>query len=136
LEVGSRRYRLVQNVARLCLDMGAQVVAEGIETIEELQAVLEAGIHFGQGYLFGLPAPEPSPPVWPLPTNRPVPPDDPVARLGIVVRCIENEDLQPFLDRRRRHHDPQPEPNLNAVLSHMLERANAFVPSAAGTIFL
>lgn len=136
LKVGSRRFRLVQNVARLCLDMGAQVVAEGIETVEELEAVLEAGIHFGQGYLFGRPAPEPPLPVWPLPTQKRVPSDDPVARLGIVVRCIENNQLQPFLDRRRRHTDPQPEPNLNAILSHMLERANAFVPSAAGTIFL
>jgi EAL domain-containing protein (putative c-di-GMP-specific phosphodiesterase class I) len=33
------------------------VVAEGIETAEELQALVELGCEFGQGYLLGRPAP-------------------------------------------------------------------------------
>jgi EAL domain-containing protein (putative c-di-GMP-specific phosphodiesterase class I) len=32
------------------------VVAEGIETVDELQAVIAAGAHFGQGYLLARPA--------------------------------------------------------------------------------
>jgi EAL domain-containing protein (putative c-di-GMP-specific phosphodiesterase class I) len=43
------------------------VVAEGIETEEELSAVIDTGAHYGQGYLFARPAfpiPKPS---WPMP---------------------------------------------------------------------
>lgn len=34
-----------------------QVVAEGIETAEELQALRELGCEYGQGFLLGRPAP-------------------------------------------------------------------------------
>jgi diguanylate cyclase (GGDEF)-like protein len=37
--------------------LGMQVVAEGIETQEELDALLAMGCEFGQGYLLGRPAP-------------------------------------------------------------------------------
>jgi len=33
--------------------IGAEVIAEGIETEEELRVVKELGIRFGQGYIFG-----------------------------------------------------------------------------------
>jgi EAL domain-containing protein (putative c-di-GMP-specific phosphodiesterase class I) len=33
------------------------VVAEGIEAPEEEEVLLELGVHFGQGYLFGKPRP-------------------------------------------------------------------------------
>jgi EAL domain-containing protein (putative c-di-GMP-specific phosphodiesterase class I) len=33
--------------------IGADVIAEGIETHEELRVVRELGIRFGQGYVFG-----------------------------------------------------------------------------------
>lgn len=52
---GSRQYRLVEHIIRLCEDLGAKVVAEGIETIVELDAVMAAGAHFGQGYLLARP---------------------------------------------------------------------------------
>jgi EAL domain-containing protein (putative c-di-GMP-specific phosphodiesterase class I) len=45
--------------------MGAQVVAEGIETIEELCAVIDTGAHFGQGYLLARPTFPPPEPTWP-----------------------------------------------------------------------
>ena len=41
------------------------MVAEGIETVEELDAVREAGAHFGQGYLLARPASPPPPVNWP-----------------------------------------------------------------------
>ena len=61
----SRQHRLVKQLVRLCTEMGARVVAEGIETTEELNAVLDAGVHYGQGFLLARPAfPAPNP-VWP-----------------------------------------------------------------------
>jgi EAL domain-containing protein (putative c-di-GMP-specific phosphodiesterase class I) len=57
--------RLVKSIVKLCTDMGALVVAEGIETEGELSAVTETRAHYGQGYLLARPA-YPIPPVhWP-----------------------------------------------------------------------
>jgi EAL domain-containing protein (putative c-di-GMP-specific phosphodiesterase class I) len=54
----TRLYRLVCSLVKLCTDLGAQVVGEGIETEEELRAVIDAGVHFGQGYYLQRPSPE------------------------------------------------------------------------------
>lgn len=62
---GSRLYRLMRSLVRLCKEMGAQVVAEGIETVDELAAVETARVDFAQGYLLarpGLPLPQAT---WP-----------------------------------------------------------------------
>lgn len=56
LKIGSRLFKLVSSIVVLCRDLGAMVVAEGIETVDELQAVIAAGAHFGQGYLLARPA--------------------------------------------------------------------------------
>jgi len=56
LQIGSRLFKLVSAIVVLCRDLGALVVAEGIETDEELAAVIAAGAHFGQGYLLARPA--------------------------------------------------------------------------------
>jgi len=53
---GTRQFDLVASIVRLCVDMGAKVVAEGIESQEELFAVVAAGAHYGQGYLLARPA--------------------------------------------------------------------------------
>jgi EAL domain-containing protein (putative c-di-GMP-specific phosphodiesterase class I) len=60
-----RRFRLVKSIVSLCTDMGAKVVAEGVETVEEMEASIEAGAHFGQGYLFARPASPAPKPAWP-----------------------------------------------------------------------
>jgi len=57
----SRLFTLCSGLVRLCNDLGARVVCEGIETAEELEAVIATGAHFGQGYYLArpsLPAPE------------------------------------------------------------------------------
>jgi EAL domain-containing protein (putative c-di-GMP-specific phosphodiesterase class I) len=41
-------------------------IAEGIETLDELQAVLDADVPWGQGYVFGRPGPVPVAPLMPL----------------------------------------------------------------------
>ena len=56
--------RLVE--ANLCEQLGAQVVAEGIETVEELRAILDTGAHYGQGFLFGRPSYPPPRASWPI----------------------------------------------------------------------
>ena len=52
---GSRQFRLLNSIVRLCKDMGARVVAEGIETTEEYVIAEHAGADFCQGYLMGRP---------------------------------------------------------------------------------
>jgi EAL domain-containing protein (putative c-di-GMP-specific phosphodiesterase class I) len=57
---GTRQHRLVRSIVRLCEDLGTKVVAEGIETEAEAEAVVDAGAHYGQGFYFarpGYPAP-------------------------------------------------------------------------------
>src|SRR5205085_6719952 len=66
LRMGTRRFALVQGLVALCTDLGAKVVAECIETPEELDASIEAGCHLGQGYVLARPALPPPPMVWPL----------------------------------------------------------------------
>jgi EAL domain-containing protein (putative c-di-GMP-specific phosphodiesterase class I) len=51
-----RKQRLVSMVVRLCQELGAEVVAEGIETCDELSAVRDSGAQYGQGYLLGRPS--------------------------------------------------------------------------------
>lgn len=45
--------------------MSAKVVAEGIETLAELEAVEAIGVDFAQGYLFARPTRVPVEPRWP-----------------------------------------------------------------------
>jgi EAL domain-containing protein (putative c-di-GMP-specific phosphodiesterase class I) len=67
-----RQQTLVRHLVELCEDLGARVVAEGIEEVGELRVLRELGVHYGQGFLMARPAsflPEVS---WPL-TDLPVP---------------------------------------------------------------
>ena len=69
LTIDSRLFRLVSAIVVMCRELGAQVVAEGIETQDELSACIAAGARFGQGYFLARPA-------FPLPTvNWPDLPD-------------------------------------------------------------
>jgi EAL domain-containing protein (putative c-di-GMP-specific phosphodiesterase class I) len=59
--------KLVSSMAALCRDMGIKVVAEGIETAEERDVLVECSCDLLQGYLFARPA-EPFPAVdWGVP---------------------------------------------------------------------
>jgi len=50
-----RQHKLVSSVVRLCREMDARVVAEGIETEDEFSALRDTGVDYGQGYLFARP---------------------------------------------------------------------------------
>ncbi len=56
-----RQRLLIRGIVRLCEDLGAKVVAEGIEEIDEAKACVDAGVHYGQGFLFARPT-------YPIPT--------------------------------------------------------------------
>ena len=47
---------LVRHMVRLCHELGALVVAEGIEQETEMNVVIDCGAHYGQGYYFARPA--------------------------------------------------------------------------------
>jgi len=51
------RQDLLAALLTLAEKMGARVIGEGLDTLEELEMLRELGIHFGQGWLFGHPTP-------------------------------------------------------------------------------
>jgi EAL domain-containing protein (putative c-di-GMP-specific phosphodiesterase class I) len=61
---GSRLHQLVISIVDLCRKQGARVVCEGIETREEMLAVLDSGAHYGQGFFLARPHKEPPPVAW------------------------------------------------------------------------
>lgn len=50
------RVHVLNSVVALWHDRGVQILAEGVETPEELHALLSLGVDYGQGFLFGRPA--------------------------------------------------------------------------------
>ena len=77
-----RKRELLNAVVHLCHQLGADVVAEGVETLGELEAVRDSGAGYAQGFLLARPA-FPTPTVnWPL--DRSPPPG--TARAGRPVR--------------------------------------------------
>lgn len=52
-----RRQRFIAEFVALAHDEGAQVVAQGIEQVEEREAVVELGCDLVQGFLLGMPRP-------------------------------------------------------------------------------
>jgi PAS domain S-box-containing protein len=50
-------HALATSLVSFAEEVGVRVVAEGIETDEQLEALLEIGFRYGQGFYFGVPAP-------------------------------------------------------------------------------
>jgi len=60
-----RKQKLVSSLVHLCRELGAEVVCEGVETLDELKAVRDTGAQFAQGFFLARPA-RPVPEVyWP-----------------------------------------------------------------------
>jgi EAL domain-containing protein (putative c-di-GMP-specific phosphodiesterase class I) len=51
------KQKLIRSMAELCKDMGMMVVGEGVENVEERDALVDLGCDLLQGYLFAKPAP-------------------------------------------------------------------------------
>jgi EAL domain-containing protein (putative c-di-GMP-specific phosphodiesterase class I) len=61
LPTNRRLQILLRATVRLCEDLGARTVVEGIETAEELAAAMDAGAHYAQGFFLARPSvPPPS----------------------------------------------------------------------------
>jgi EAL domain-containing protein (putative c-di-GMP-specific phosphodiesterase class I)/ActR/RegA family two-component response regulator len=56
--------RLIRSLTSVCQDMGMLVVAEGIETAEERDVVIDLGCELLQGYRIGRPSPPFVTPAW------------------------------------------------------------------------
>lgn len=54
---GQERRQMIQSLVHMVRSLGAVPLAEGIETIHEAAACLEAGFELGQGFFFGFPSP-------------------------------------------------------------------------------
>jgi EAL domain-containing protein (putative c-di-GMP-specific phosphodiesterase class I) len=85
------RQAIVRAIRQVCNDLGIDVIAEGVETVEEYRWLANAGVRLYQGYLFAKPAFESFPPVHypdrplkPLAGEGSFPhvPADPVVSLG------------------------------------------------------
>ena len=55
--LSSRARSVVENIVSICKGMQIKVVAEGIETEEQLEALRSCGVELVQGYLFSKPIP-------------------------------------------------------------------------------
>src|ERR671910_1710127 len=53
------RRKLIAALVELAHEMGAKVVAEGIERVDEYETMLELGVDLGQGFYFGQPTERP-----------------------------------------------------------------------------
>jgi EAL domain-containing protein (putative c-di-GMP-specific phosphodiesterase class I) len=56
MTAGSKDTTIVRNVITLGRELGLTVIAEGVETEEQLGLLDELGCHQAQGYLFAVPA--------------------------------------------------------------------------------
>jgi EAL domain-containing protein (putative c-di-GMP-specific phosphodiesterase class I) len=87
IDKDARRQTMVRHMVALCGDLGAKVVAECIETVEELKAVADQGVHYAQGFILARPSYPPPEVHFPL-ARRPAasgtknrPPPKPIAKL-------------------------------------------------------
>jgi EAL domain-containing protein (putative c-di-GMP-specific phosphodiesterase class I) len=90
IDKDSRRQVMVRHMVALCTDLGARVVAECIETVEELKAVADQGVQFAQGFVIARPAFPPPEVNFPLERRstpslpvRNRPPPKPIGRLTV-----------------------------------------------------
>lgn len=55
LDAHRRQRQLVTRLVKLCAELGADIVAEGVETTGEQRALADSGVTLAQGYLFARP---------------------------------------------------------------------------------
>jgi EAL domain-containing protein (putative c-di-GMP-specific phosphodiesterase class I)/CheY-like chemotaxis protein len=66
IETDTARRLLVEAIVGFAPSVGAEVLAEGIESADQLRVLRDAGVRLGQGYHLGRPGPLPSSGTWPV----------------------------------------------------------------------
>lgn len=105
-----RRQAVVHSIREYTADLGVRLVAEGVETLGELETVRALGVDLAQGYLIARPAAPPPLPRWPLKKAAPLgsPPESPHNEstgtlLSLYALSIEHANLAAYVvDRQRR----------------------------------
>ena len=57
IDEDSSRQELLRALQSLAQRIGAKIIGEGLDTLEELETLRSLGIPYGQGWLFGKPHP-------------------------------------------------------------------------------
>jgi EAL domain-containing protein (putative c-di-GMP-specific phosphodiesterase class I) len=84
VDSNKRKQAVVRHVANLCTELGALVVAEGIETLDELLCVRDIGVGYVQGYFIARPGAPPPDHAWPFPI-RPIEGRDSASRTRVAA---------------------------------------------------
>ncbi len=73
IESHKARQIVVRHMVQMCKELGALVVGEGVETVDELRCLRDLGVEYVQGYLLARPAAPPPAHVWPFEAATPAP---------------------------------------------------------------
>jgi EAL domain-containing protein (putative c-di-GMP-specific phosphodiesterase class I) len=60
-----RKRRVIGGLVQMCRDLDAHVIAKGVDTEDDLRALGECGVAYGQGRLLGAPSEHPTVSKWP-----------------------------------------------------------------------
>lgn len=62
IDIDPVKKALIETFVAFSEKIGCKIIAEGIETKEELSVLMDLGVHYGQGYLLAKPCyPKPEP---------------------------------------------------------------------------
>ena len=89
IDKDANRQALLRALGAFAREVGAVIVAEGVERVEELDVLRESEVDFAQGWLFGRPGPPwPSIPRIEAPRRPPALSASTIARLGGLERAL------------------------------------------------
>jgi EAL domain-containing protein (putative c-di-GMP-specific phosphodiesterase class I) len=111
IHVKKRKQVVVRHLVNLCTELGASVVAEGVETLDELKCVRDLGVTYAQGYLLARPASPPPVASWPLDPERRRPGPPPLPRRNTVASDESTSADLPSVGQSARQAKPSPRPS-------------------------
>ena len=106
---------MVRNVVDLAVELGAEVVAEDVETLDEVWALRDLGVRYGRGWLFGRARP-----------GFVAPPADVCGLLGSVELVVGGPDEE--------HDVVQPPDGPDQLERDPFETAHSATAAAAATL--